>query len=104
MSPLALSCVICLLVLGGVFIGFRRALPENHLSKETQDVARAHVEWGRGVIARQQQCVKELRESGHDTEVEKLLAAEKLLAVFERTQKVFERDLANLGKRAASTS
>ena len=42
MSPLALSCVIFLLVLGGIFIGtaFRRALPENHLSKETQDVVR----------------------------------------------------------------
>ena len=42
MGPLALSCVIFLLVLGGIFIGtaFRRALPENHLSKETQDVVR----------------------------------------------------------------
>jgi hypothetical protein len=42
MSPLALSCVIFLLVLGGIFIGtaFRRALPKNHLSKETQDVVR----------------------------------------------------------------
>ncbi len=42
MSPLALSCVIFLLVLGGIFIGaaFRRALPENHLSRETQDVVR----------------------------------------------------------------
>lgn len=42
MSPLALSCVIFLLVLGGIFIGsaFRRALPEHHLSKETQDVVR----------------------------------------------------------------
>ena len=29
--------------------------------------ARAQVEWGRGVIARQQQYVKELREGGHDT-------------------------------------
>ena len=61
--------------------------------------ARAHVEWGRGVIARQQQYVRELRESGHDTEAEKLLVAENLLAVFERTQKVFERDLADLEKR-----
>jgi hypothetical protein len=42
MSPLTLSCVIFLLVLGGIFIGtaFRRALPETHLSKETQDVVR----------------------------------------------------------------
>src|SRR5512144_1794359 len=49
MSPLALSCVIFLLVLGGIFIGtaFRRALPKNHLSKETQDVVRL----GAGLIA-----------------------------------------------------
>jgi hypothetical protein len=42
MSALALSCVIFLLVLGGIFIGtaFRRALPKNHLSKETHDVVR----------------------------------------------------------------
>jgi hypothetical protein len=42
MSPLALSCVIFLLVLSGILIGtaFRRALPEHHLSKETQDVVR----------------------------------------------------------------
>jgi hypothetical protein len=42
MSALALSCVIFLFVLSGIFIGtaFRRALPENHLSKETQDVVR----------------------------------------------------------------
>jgi hypothetical protein len=62
--------------------------------------ARAHVEWGRRVIARQQQYVKELRESGRDTEAAaKLQAAAKLLAVFERTQKVFEHDLADLEKR-----
>jgi hypothetical protein len=49
MSPLALSCVIFLLVLGGIFIGtaFRRALPKNHLSKETHDVVRL----GAGLIA-----------------------------------------------------
>ena len=41
MSPLALSCVIFLLVLGGILgTAFRRALPGNHLSKETQDVVR----------------------------------------------------------------
>jgi hypothetical protein len=42
MSPLALSCVIFLLVLGGILIGtaFRRALPKHHLSKETHDVVR----------------------------------------------------------------
>jgi len=42
MSALTFSCVIFLLVLGGIFIGtaFRRALPEHHLSKETQEVVR----------------------------------------------------------------
>ena len=57
-------------------------------------LARGHVEWGRWAIARQHHYVKELRESGRDT-----VAAEKLLAVFERTQKVFEYDLAQLEKR-----
>ena len=68
--------------------------------EERLALARAHAEWGRGVIARQQQYVKELRESGRDTEAAaKLPAAETLLAVFERTQKVFEHDLADLEKR-----
>src|SRR6516162_184158 len=42
MSSLTFSFVIFLLVLGGIFIGtaFRRALPEHHLSKETQEVVR----------------------------------------------------------------
>jgi hypothetical protein len=42
MSALSLSCVIFLLVLGGIFIGtaFRRALLKNYLSKETHDVVR----------------------------------------------------------------
>jgi hypothetical protein len=49
MSPLALSCVIFLLVLGGIFFGavFRRVLPGHHLSKESQDVVRL----GAGLIA-----------------------------------------------------
>jgi len=49
MSSLALSCVIFLLVLAGIFIGtaFRRTLPKKHLSKETQDVVRL----GAGLIA-----------------------------------------------------
>jgi hypothetical protein len=49
MSALALSCVIFLLVLGGIYIGtaLHRALPESHLSKETQDVVRL----GAGVTA-----------------------------------------------------
>jgi len=56
--------------------------------------ARRHVEWGRLLIARYQQYLKELRDSGRETEV-----AENLLLELERTQKVFERDLADLEKR-----
>ena len=49
MTPLALSCVIFLLVLTGIFLGaiFRRVLPGHHISKETQDVVRL----GAGLIA-----------------------------------------------------
>ena len=56
--------------------------------------ARRHVEFGRLLIARQQHYLKELKDSGRDTE-----AAERLLLVLERTQKVFEYDLADLEKR-----
>ena len=55
---------------------------------------RRHVEFGRLLIARQQHYLKELKDSGRDTE-----AAERLLLVLERTQKVFEYDLADLEKR-----
>ena len=49
MSALVLSCVIFLLVLGGIFTGtaLRRSLPNHHLNKETQDVVRL----GAGLIA-----------------------------------------------------
>ncbi|HEY6859059.1 MAG TPA: hypothetical protein VI358_04630 [Pseudolabrys sp.] len=49
MSPLALTCVIFALVLGGIFLGtfLRGALPGHHLTKETQDVVRL----GAGLIA-----------------------------------------------------
>lgn len=49
MSPLAISFVICLVVLGGIFTGAacRRVLPTSHVSKETQDVVRL----GTGLIA-----------------------------------------------------
>jgi hypothetical protein len=42
MSPLALSCVIFALSLGGIAAGFlfRLVLPEHHLSKETGDLVR----------------------------------------------------------------
>jgi hypothetical protein len=48
-GALALSAIIFLLVLGGIFIGstFRRKLPGHHLSKDTQDVVRL----GAGLIA-----------------------------------------------------
>ena len=61
---------------------------------ERRALARRHVEWGRQVIDRQRQYLEELKESGRDTE-----AAEKFLVVLERTQKVFERDLADLERR-----
>ena len=49
MSPFELSCVIFLIVLGGIFAGAacRRVLPESHVSKETQDVVRL----GAGLVA-----------------------------------------------------
>jgi len=49
MSALALSCSIFVLTLGGIFLGtlLRRALPEHHLSKDSQDVVRLGV----GLIA-----------------------------------------------------
>ena len=49
MTPFLLSCLIFLLVLGGIFVGtaLRRILPDHHLSKETQDVVRL----GAGLIA-----------------------------------------------------
>src|SRR5262249_53932283 len=49
MTPFLLSCLIFLLVLGGIFVGtaLRRILPDHHLSKETQDVVRL----GAGLVA-----------------------------------------------------
>jgi hypothetical protein len=49
MSALALSCLIFVLTLGGIFFGtlLRRALPKHHLSKDSQDVVRLGV----GLIA-----------------------------------------------------
>jgi hypothetical protein len=49
MSPAVLSCVIFVLVLGGIVLGalLRRTLPQHHLSKESQDVVRLGV----GLIA-----------------------------------------------------
>ena len=61
---------------------------------ERRAFARHHVEWGRQVIDRQRQYLKELKESGRDTET-----AEKFLLELERKQKVFEHDLADLEKQ-----
>jgi len=49
MNTLALSCLIFVLTLGGILLGalLRRALPEHHLSEDSQDVARLGV----GLIA-----------------------------------------------------
>jgi hypothetical protein len=45
LSPLALSCVIFALTIGGILLGvmLRRALPKHHLSKESQEVVRLGV-------------------------------------------------------------
>ena len=49
MSPLLLSAIIFVLVLGGILLGaaLRRTLPKHHLSKDSQDVVRLGV----GLIA-----------------------------------------------------
>ena len=45
MSPLVLSCVIFVVILGGIFLGalLRRTLPEQHQKKESQDLVRLGV-------------------------------------------------------------
>jgi len=55
--------------------------------------ARRQIELGRIAIARQEEMVDRHRAEGRDPK-----PAENLLSVLERTQKVFERDLAELGK------
>src|SRR5580704_10957673 len=49
MSPLALSCIIFALVIGGILFGafLRSTLPQHHLSKDSQDVVRL----GAGLVA-----------------------------------------------------
>ena len=49
MSAFALSCLIFVLTLGGILVGtlLRRALPQHHLSENSQDVVRLGV----GLIA-----------------------------------------------------
>jgi len=55
--------------------------------------ARRNVEWGRFAIARQKEMVERHRAERRDTTL-----AENLLSTFERTQRVFEHDLAELEK------
>ena len=55
--------------------------------------ARRQIELGRLAIARQREMVERHRAEGRDAK-----PAENLLSVLERTQKVFERDLADLEK------
>ena len=62
--------------------------------EERRALARRHVEAGRLIIIHQRQMVDRHKAEGRDTK-----AAEELLAVLERTQKAFERDLADLEKR-----
>jgi hypothetical protein len=62
--------------------------------EERLALARRHVDAGRLIIVHQRQMVERHKTEGRDTK-----AAEELLAVLERTQKVFERDLADLEKK-----
>jgi hypothetical protein len=62
--------------------------------EERRALARRHVEAGQLIIIHQRQMVERHKAEGRDTK-----AAEELLAVLERTQKAFERDLADLEKR-----
>jgi hypothetical protein len=56
-------------------------------------LARRHVDAGHLIIVHQRQMVERHKAEDRDTK-----AAQELLAVLERTQKVFERDLAELEK------
>ena len=57
-------------------------------------LARRHFDAGHLIIVHQRQTVERHKAEGRDTK-----AAQELLAVLERTQKVFERDLAELEKK-----
>jgi hypothetical protein len=55
---------------------------------ERLERARRHVEWGRFVILRQRQLIDKFKAEDRDT-----TAADQLLVVLERTQKVLEHGL-----------
>lgn len=59
--------------------------------EERRASAERHVEHGRHMIEHQKKLIESLRSEGRDT-----TAAQQLLTVFERTQKIFEYDLAEL--------
>ena len=65
------------------------SMPESRLEQ-----ARRHVERGRLIIERQRNLITRTRALGHDAAM-----AESLLAAFERSQDVFERDLRDVKKR-----
>jgi hypothetical protein len=71
-------------------IGGRAELIRQQVAKYTKR-ARRHVELGRLLIERHKEMVERHRVEGRDT-----TAAENLLVALERTQQVFERDLARL--------
>jgi hypothetical protein len=59
--------------------------------KERHDVAQRHVAEGQRVIERQRALIRRQQEAGRDTK-----DAEQLLATFERSQVLFEDDLARI--------
>jgi hypothetical protein len=62
--------------------------------EERRAFAQRHVEFGRLLIIRQREMVERHKAEGRDP-----TAAQNLLAVLERTQKVLEHDLAELLRR-----
>jgi hypothetical protein len=62
--------------------------------EERRNFAQRHVEWGRQLIMHQREMVERHKKEGRD-----LGPAQRLLAVLERTQLTFERDLSKLLKR-----
>jgi hypothetical protein len=66
-------------------------MPSDEQVAEYIERARRHVEVGRLLIERQKEMVERHRVEGRDVKT-----AQDLLAAFEHTQQVFERDLARL--------
>ena len=66
-------------------------MPSDEQVTEYIEQARRHVEMGRLLIKRQKEMVERHRVEGRDVK-----PAQDLLAAYERTQQVFERDLTRL--------